>query len=258
MSAPLLELADARLTYRRGATRFNALDGVSLSVARGECVGVIGESGSGKSSLARVIAGLAEGASGTLRLAGETVPITPGQRRRDQCRRIQMVFQDPVGSLNPFLTIGAIIAEGLAIHRLAAGTERARRVAGLLADVGLDPVMAGRRPHQLSGGQRQRVAIARALAVEPDLILLDEPTSALDLVVQAQILNLLLRLQQERGLAYLFISHDLDVVRHLCHRVHVITGGQIVESGATAAVFASPQHPYTQGLIAAMPGAGAP
>ena len=255
MSVPLLELTDARLTYRRGAVRFAALDGVSLAVARGECVGVIGESGSGKSSLARVIAGLAEGATGTLQLNGETVPITPGARRREQCRRIQMVFQDPVGSLNPFLTIGAIIAEGMAIHGIGNRAERRERVAGLLADVGLDPAMASRRPHELSGGQRQRVAIARALAVEPDLLLLDEPTSALDLVVQAQILNLLLRLQQERGLAYLFISHDLDVVRHLCHQVHVITGGQIVESGPTAAVFAASEHPYTQGLIAAMPGA---
>lgn len=255
MSAPLLELADARLTYRRGAARFAALDGVSLSVARGECVGVIGESGSGKSSLARVIAGLAEGATGTLQLAGEAVPITPGARRREQCRRIQMVFQDPVGSLNPVLTIAAIIAEGMAIHGIGTRAERRERVAALLADVGLDPAMAARRPHELSGGQRQRVAIARALAVEPDLLLLDEPTSALDLVVQAQILNLLLALQEARGLAYVFISHDLDVVRHLCHRVHVITGGRIVESGPTAAVFAAPQHPYTQGLIAAMPGA---
>jgi ABC-type glutathione transport system ATPase component len=254
MSAALLELADARLAYVRGGTRFVALGGVNLSVARGECVGVIGESGSGKSSLARVIAGLAEGATGTLRLAGEAVPITPGARRRHQCRRIQMVFQDPVGSLNPFLTIGAIIAEGLAIHRIGTRAERRERVAALLADVGLDPAMASRRPHELSGGQRQRVAIARALAVEPDLILLDEPTSALDLVVQAQIINLLLRLQLERGLAYLFISHDLDVVRHLCHHVHVITGGQIVESGPAGAVFADPQNPYTQGLIATMPG----
>ncbi len=255
MSAPLLELADARLTYRRGGTRFVALDGVSLSVARGECVGVIGESGSGKSSLARVIAGLADGATGDLRLAGEPVPITPGARRRDHCRRIQMVFQDPVGSLNPVLTIGAIIAEGMAIHGISTRAERRERVAALLADVGLDPAMATRRPHELSGGQRQRVAIARALAVDPDLILLDEPTSALDLVVQAQILNLLLRLQQAHGLAYLFISHDLDVVRHLCHHVHVITGGQIVEGGPTDDVFGRPQHPYTRSLIAAMPGA---
>jgi ABC-type glutathione transport system ATPase component len=255
MTAPLLELENAQLTYRRGAARFVALDGVSLSVARGECVGVIGESGSGKSSLARVIAGLAEGATGQLRLDGEPVPIRPGARRREQCRRIQMVFQDPVGSLNPFLTIGAIIAEGMAVHGIAARAERRERVAALLADVGLASAMAARRPHELSGGQRQRVAIARALAVEPDLLLLDEPTSALDLVVQAQILNLLLALQEARGLAYLFISHDLDVVRHLCHHVHVITGGRIVESGPTEAVFADPQHPYTRGLIAAMPGA---
>ena len=255
MSGPLLELTEARLAYTRGASRFVALDGVSLSVTRGECVGVIGESGSGKSSLARVIAGLAEGARGELWLDGAPVPITPGKRRRDQCRRIQMVFQDPVGSLNPVMTIGAIIAEGMAIHAIGTRPQRRERVAALLADVGLDPAMAARRPHELSGGQRQRVAIARALAVEPDLLLLDEPTSALDLVVQAQILNLLLRLQQERGLAYLFISHDLLVVRHLCHHVHAITGGRIVESGPTEAVFGAPQHPYTQGLIAAMPGA---
>lgn len=255
MSNTLLELEGARLTYRRGAAQFVALDGVSLSVARGECVGVIGESGSGKSSLARVIAGLAEGASGELRLDGTGVPLASGRRDREQCRRIQMVFQDPVGSLNPVLTIGAIIAEGLAIHRIGERRERAIRVAGLLADVGLDPALAARRPHELSGGQRQRVAIARALAVVPDLILLDEPTSALDLVVQAQIINLLMALQDERGLAYLFISHDLDVVRHLCHRVHVITGGRIVESGPTESVFADPRHPYTQGLIATMLGA---
>lgn len=255
MSAKLLELLDARLTYSRGASRFMALDGVSLTVASGECVGVIGESGSGKSSLARVIVGLAEGATGQLRMEGEAVPLKPGARRRDQCRRIQMVFQDPVGSLNPFLSIGGIIAEGLAIHRIGTRNERGERVAALLADVGLDPALERRRPHELSGGQRQRVAIARALAVEPDLLLLDEPTSALDLVVQAQIINLLLRLQEDRKLAYLFISHDLDVVRHLCHHVHVITGGRIVESGQAETVFADPQHPYTQQLIAALPGA---
>lgn len=255
MSAHLLELANARLTYRRGGSRFVALDGVSLTVARGECVGVIGESGSGKSSLARVIVGLAEGATGQLWMGGEAVPLKPGARHRDQCRRIQMVFQDPVGSLNPYLSIGGIIAEGMAIHGIGTRLERRERVAGLLTDVGLDPALAARRPHELSGGQRQRVAIARALAVEPELLLLDEPTSALDLVVQAQIINLLLRLQQERGLAYLFISHDLDVVRHLCHHVHVITGGRIVESGQAETVFADPQHPYTQQLISALPGA---
>lgn len=151
MSAALLELADARLTYRRGLARFAALDGVSLSVARGECVGVIGRSGSGKSSLARVIAGLAEGATGDLRLSGERVPIA---RRppREHCRRIQIVFQDPVGSLNPFLTIGAIIAEGMAIHGIGSRAERRERVAELLADVGLDPAMALRRPHELRAG----------------------------------------------------------------------------------------------------------
>lgn len=255
MSGALLELEGARLTYRRGAAQFAVLDGIGLSVARGECVGVIGESGSGKSSLARVIAGLAEGASGDLRLDGAVVPLASGARDRDLCRRIQMVFQDPVGSLNPVMTIGAIIAEGLAIHRIGERHERAIRVAGLLTDVGLNPGLAARRPHELSGGQRQRVAIARALAVAPDLILLDEPTSSLDLVVQAQIVNLLLALQDKRGLSYLFISHDLDVVRHLCHRVYVITGGRIVESGLTESVFADPQHPYTKGLIAAMPGA---
>lgn len=254
MSAPVIEIADARLVYRRGRTPFVALDGVSLSVPRGQCVGVIGESGSGKSSLARIAAGLAPGASGTLRLDGAPVALPVRERSRDQCRRIQMVFQDPVGSLNPVMTVGAIVTEGMAIHGLGDRRARAERAGQLLADVGLDPMLAAHRPHQLSGGQRQRVAIARALAVETEILLLDEPTSALDLVVQAQIINLLLALQDSRGLGYLFISHDLDVVRHLCHQVHVITAGRIVESGSTASVLGNPQHPYTCGLVAAMPG----
>lgn len=254
-----LEMADVAVEYpgsRFGRTRnpVRALAGVSLHVDRGECVGVIGESGSGKSTLAAVALGLNRHARGAVRVAGQHMGLDARQRPHDTRRALQMVFQDPNGSLNPTMRVRSIVAEGLAIHRIAPGAAREVRVAEALREVGLGDAYLDRRPHELSGGQRQRVAIARALAVEPDVVILDEPTSALDLSVQAQILNLLLATQQRRNLAYLLISHDIEVIRHLCQRVYVMCAGEVVEQGETAKVIETPDHPYTRRLIAAAPG----
>ena len=230
-----------------------ALAGASLSVAPGECVGIVGESGSGKSSLANAIMGFVAPSKGLVTLDGRALQLDSARRNRADRRAIQMVFQDPFSSLNPALRIATTLTEGLAVHALVPRAARRARAAEALAEVGLSPDFLDRFPHQLSGGQRQRVAIARALIVEPRVIVLDEPTSALDLSVQAQILNLLLDLQDRRGLGYLFISHDLDVIRHLCHRVHVMLQGDIVESGLTTDVLDHPQHDYTRMLVAATP-----
>ncbi|WP_374571321.1 ABC transporter ATP-binding protein [Phenylobacterium sp.] len=246
-----LRLSDIALAYGPGAAP--VLRGVSLTVAKGECLGVIGESGCGKTTLARVAAGLLRPAAGEVEVMGAVQPPDPRRRSRRDRQRLQIVFQDPYGSLNPAASVGAMLAEGLAIHRLGERAARRDRVVRALQEVGLDGACAERRAHELSGGQRQRVAIARALAVEPDVIVLDEPTSALDLSVQAQILNLLLDLQERRGLAYLFISHDIDVVRHLCHRVCVMRAGEIVEQGEAGRVLTDPSHPYTRRLVEAAP-----
>jgi oligopeptide/dipeptide ABC transporter ATP-binding protein len=245
----LLEVRDLRVDY--GAVR--ALDGVGLALARGESLALVGESGSGKSTLARALAGLVPVAGGTVTLDG--VELTGLGRRgwRSVRRRMQLVFQDPAASLDPRLRAGAIVAEPLAVHGLAPGPARAQRVAALLAQVGLDPALAGRYPHQLSGGQRQRVGLARALALEPELLLLDEPVSSLDVSVQAQILNLLLDLRGAGRLAYLLIAHQLGVVRQLAERVAVLFAGRIVEEAGTGALFESPLHPYTRALLAAAP-----
>jgi ABC-type microcin C transport system duplicated ATPase subunit YejF len=253
----VLALDGVGVTYRRRAGLFGAvaevraLEGVSLHVDAGECVGIIGESGCGKSTLAGVSAGLIDASAGRVCIAGEAMPIRSRSRPLAARRALQLVFQDPYGSLDPRQRIGAIIAEGLTIH--APDSDHHDQVRTVLAAVGLGSDFIDRLPHQLSGGQRQRVALARALVVEPKVIILDEPTSALDLSVQAQILNLLLDLQASRGLGYLLISHDIDVIRHLCHRVIVMAAGQIVETGPTADVLGNPQMPYTQRLIAAAP-----
>ena len=247
-----LALDGIDLAYTRRGARVVALEGVSIEVAPGECVGLIGESGSGKSSLAAVAAGLIDADAGEVRLGGDLLPRRAARRDRAARRRLATVFQDPYGSLDPAQTVAAIIAEGPRAHGVPA-PERAARVAALLADVGLPPEFARRRPHALSGGQHQRVAIARALAVEPQVVILDEPTSALDVSVQAQILNLLLDLQARHGLAYLFISHDIDVIRHMCTRTYVLQAGRIVEHGPTAIVLRTPAHAYTRRLLAATP-----
>jgi ABC-type glutathione transport system ATPase component len=259
VTRPALALEDVEVSYHRNAGLFGraatvrALKGVSLGVAPGECVGVVGESGSGKSTVAQIAVGLLKSDSGRVILDGAPAPANPRARKPALRRFLQLVPQDPYGSLDPMHTVAGIVAEGLEIHRLCPAGERRGRAAAALSEVGLGEVFLDRRPHQLSGGQRQRVAIARALAVEPEVLVLDEPTSALDLVVQAQVLNLLLTLQQRRGLSYLLISHDIDVVRHLAHRVYVLAGGEIVEEGPAQEVLRNPRHAYTRRLVEAAP-----
>jgi len=253
MGTPLLEIDGLRVEHRgeRG-TPVLAVDGVSLSLSRGETLGLVGESGAGKSTIGDAILGLVRPAAGRILFRDEDITHAGPRRRRELARRLQVVFQDPYGSLNPSRTIGQTLAEPLRAGRVTR-RETAGRVAGILRRVGMPPEIAARRPGRLSGGQRQRVAIARALIVEPDLVVFDEPTSALDLSVQAQILNLLLDLQEDLGLGYLFISHDIDVVRHMSHRVAVLKAGRIVEQGPVDAVIERPAHPYTRKLLASVP-----
>ncbi len=237
---------------RRGAP-VRAVDDVSLVIHRGETLGLVGESGSGKSSVARTVVRLQTPSAGTVWFDDQDLFTVAPEALRRLRRRIQIVFQDPGSALNPRMRIGDAVAEGLEIHRTVSRAERPARVAALLAEVGLDTELATRWPHELSGGQKQRVAIARALAVEPDLLVCDEAVSALDVSVQAQVLALLVELQRRRGLAYLFIAHDLAVVRQVAHRVAVMYAGQIVETGPVEELLAAPRHPYTQALVAAAP-----
>ena len=260
MSAPLLEVSHLRKGFpvRRGLLQrteatVQAVDDVSFEVRPGECVALVGESGSGKTTIARCVMRLESPSSGGIRFAGEDLLALRGEALRRRRRGFQMVFQDPYGSLDPRLSIGATLAEPLAVHRLAARRERPARVAALLARVGLDAELATRYPHELSGGQRQRVAIARALATEPRLLVADEPVSALDVSVRAQVLNLLLDLRLELGLAILLIAHDLALVEHVADRVIVLYAGQVVETGAARQVLAHAGHPYTASLLASSP-----
>ncbi len=239
----------------RGGRRpvLRALAGVSFVLNRGETLAVVGESGCGKSTLARALVRLIDLDAGQIDFDGQDVRSLSGPALRQYNRRVQMVFQDPYGSLNPRMTVGETLAEALRVHRMVPSDQVAARVTELLAMVRMPTDAAQRLPHEFSGGQRQRIAIARALSVKPDLLVADEIVSALDVSVQAQILNLLLDLQQEFGLAMLFVSHDLRVVRQLAHHVAVMYLGRIVELGPAERVFAAPRHPYTQALLRAAP-----
>lgn len=250
---PLLLIDDLAVHHRTARGTVRAVDGVSLTLRAGETLGLVGESGCGKSTLGRAILRLAEPSRGSIRLDGRELVGLSRRALRGDRRRLQMVFQDSGAALDPRWTIGALIEEPLRIHGLGSAPERRARVAQLLTDVGLPPDAAARHPHAFSGGQRQRIGIARALATEPDLIVCDEPVSALDVSVQAQILNLLHDLQDRRGVAFLFISHDLSVVEYVSDWVAVMYLGRIVETGTRDALVQAPAHPYTRALFASVP-----
>ncbi|HET7738469.1 MAG TPA: dipeptide ABC transporter ATP-binding protein [Tepidiformaceae bacterium] len=243
----------AGIIFQRKVADVKAVDKISFQVKRGETLGLVGESGCGKSTTGKAILQLTRPTGGSVNFEGRDLTKLKGGELRSFRRKMQMIFQDPYASLNPRMSVGSIISEPLAIHKLASGKDRKDRVQQLLQTVGLNPYYANRFPHEFSGGQRQRIGIARALAVEPDFIVCDEPVSALDVSIQAQIINLLQDLQDQFGLTYLFIAHDLSVVRHISDRVAVMYLGHVMELTDRDSIFENPLHPYTKALLSAVP-----
>lgn len=252
MSDDVLRVRNVTQRFGHGNDTMTALDDVSLTVPRGQTLGLVGESGSGKSTLARAILLMRTPTAGSIEFDGTDVTGLRGSALRRHRRRVQMVFQDPNDSLDPRFTVARSIAEPLVAAGVG-GKERRRRIADALDRVALPMDAAGRYPHEFSGGQRQRIAIARAMAAEPEFVVLDEPTSALDVSVQAQVLNLLVQLQKDSGVTYLFITHNLSVVHHIAHRVAVMHRGRVVEEGTGEQVMNAPEHPYTRTLLESMP-----
>jgi oligopeptide transport system ATP-binding protein len=260
VGTPLVEVRNL-MTYfpiRKGVLsrtvgHVKAVDGVSFDVPAGKTLGLVGESGCGKTTVGRTLLRLIPATAGTVRFKGDDFFAPTGRALRHLRRKMQIVFQDPVSSLNPRMTIGSIIGEPIEVHGIATGLAKRELVASLLSRVGLDPSYAARYPHEFSGGQRQRIGIARALSLSPDFIVCDEPVSALDVSIQSQILNLLDDLQQERGIAYLFIAHNLAVVEHFSDEVAVMYLGRIVEKASSTELYANPKHPYTKSLLSAVP-----
>ncbi len=242
------------IVLQKTVGQVRAVDGVSLELRRGETLGLVGESGCGKSTLSRTIMGLEKATSGSIKLLGEELVGMSEKQLRKVRRHVQIIFQDPYASLDPRMTVGSIVGEPFRVHpEVAPRDQRRRRVEELLEVVGLNPEHINRYPHQFSGGQRQRIGIARALALRPQIIVCDEPVSALDVSVQAQVINLLERLQDEFDLSYVFVAHDLSVVRHISDRIAVMYLGKIVEIGTEAEIYDHPTHPYTQALLSAVP-----